>query len=135
MTGKRGDHTFGLFCGARRGNESTVSGLFESDSETLEQENTAVVGRYSYGFADTSSVGVLLTARDGDDYRNVVGGLDGRWKINDQNSIEFQYLQAETVYPEATAIEFEQPLDAFSGQGHLLNYNFDSRNWFAGAVL
>jgi len=133
LTGKRGDHTFGLFTALDAETNLLFPGLFESDSETLEQENTALVGRYSYGFGDASSVGVLLTARDGDDYRNVVGGVDGRWKINDQHSIEFQYLQTETEYPEATAIEFEQPLSAFSGQAGLIDYDFDSRNWFAGA--
>ncbi len=133
LTGKRGDHTFGLFAALDAETNLLFPGLFESDSETLEQENTAVVGRYSFGFADTSSVGVLLTARDGDDYQNVVGGVDGRWKINDQHSIVFQHLLTETEYPDAVAIEFEQPLDTFSGQASLLGYDFDSRNWFAGA--
>ena len=132
LTGKRGDHTFGLFAALDAETNLLFPGLFESDSETLEQENTAIVGRYSYGFADTSSVGALLTARDGDDYRNVVVGIDGRWKINDQHRIEFQYLQTETEYPDAVAIEFEQPLDTFSGEGSLLGYNYGSRNWFGG---
>ena len=132
LTGKRGDHTFGLFAALDAETNLLFPGLFESDSETLEQENTAVVGRYSYGFADTSSVGALLTARDGDDYRNVLAGIDGRWKINDQHRIEFQHLQTETEYPEAVAIEFEQPLDTFSGEGSLLSYSYGSRNWFGG---
>lgn len=133
LTGKRGDHTFGLFAALDAETNLLFPGLFESDSETLEQENTAIVGRYSYGFADTSSVGALLTARDGDDYRNVLAGIDGRWKINDQHRIEFQHLQTETEYPEAVAIEFEQPLDTFSGEGSLLSYSYGSRNWFGGA--
>lgn len=133
LTGKRGNHTFGLFAALDAETNLLFPGLFESDSETLEQENTAFVGRYSYGFADTSSVGVLLTARDGDDYRNVVGGFDGRWKINDQHRIQFQYLQTETEYPEEIAIEFDQPLDVFSGDASLISYNYDSRNWFGGA--
>ena len=135
LTGKRGDHTYGLFAALDAETNLLFPGLFESDSETLEQENTAVVGRYSYGFADTSSVGVLLTARDGDDYRNIVGGVDGRWKINDQHRIEFQHLQTETEYPEAVAIEFDQPLDTFSGEASLLNYDYGSRNWFGGATI
>ena len=34
---------------------------FGSDSTTLEQDNTAFVGRYSYGFGESSYVGGLLT--------------------------------------------------------------------------
>jgi len=132
LTGKRGDNTFGLFAALDAETNLLFPGLFESDSETLEQENTAFVGRYSYGFADTSSIGVLLTARDGDDYQNVVGGLDGRWKINDQHRIFFQFLQTETEYPDEVVVEFEQPLGSFSGQGSLIGYNYSSRNWFGG---
>jgi hypothetical protein len=135
LTGKRGDHTFGVFAALDAETNLLFPGLFESDSETLEQENTAVVGRYSYGFADTSSLGVLLTARDGDNYRNVLGGFDGRWKINDQHRIEFQHLQTETEYPDAVATEFEQPQGAFSGEATLLNYNYGSRSWFGGATF
>lgn len=130
LTGKRGNHTFGLFGALDAETTLLFPDMFESDSETLDQENTAIVGRYSLGFADTSSVGVLVTARDGDDYRNVVGGFDGRWKLNDQHSIEFQYLQSETEYPLATAIEFEQPLGRFTGHGGEVEYSYNSRNWY-----
>ncbi len=135
LTGKRGNHTYGLFAALDAETNLLFPGLFESDSETLEQENTAIVGRYSYGFADTSSVGMLLTARDGDDYQNVVGGIDGRWKINDQHWFNFQHLQTETEYPDAVASEFEQPLGAFSGQASLLSYDYGSRNWFGNATF
>jgi hypothetical protein len=135
LTGKQGNHTYGLFTALDAETNLLFPGLFESDSETLEQENTAVVGRYSYGFTDTSSVGVLVTARDGEDYRNIVGGIDGRWKINDQHSINFQYLQTETEYPEAIATEFEQPLGTFSGDATVLDYDYGSRNWFGGVTL
>jgi len=135
LTGKRGSHTYGLFAALDAETNLLFPGLFESDSETLEQENTAVVGRYSYGFADTSSIGALITARDGDDYQNLVGGVDGRWKINDQNTIEFQHLQTQTEYPQATAEEFDQPLGTFSGQASLLRYRYSSRNWFGHAAF
>jgi len=135
LTGKQGSHTYGLFAALDAETNLLFPGLFESDSETLEQENTAIVGRYSYGFADTSSIGVLITGRDGDDYQNVVAGVDGRWKINDQHSFDFQHLQTETEYPDDIAVEFEQPLGQFSGQASLLGYRYSSRNWFGQAVF
>ena len=70
------------------------------------------------------------TARDGDDYRNVLGGIDGRWRISDQHVIDFQHLQTETEYPLTIAVEFDQPLDAFTGRATTLNYAYNSRNWF-----
>jgi len=134
LTGKQGSHTYGLFAALDAETNLLFPGLFESDSETLEQENTAIVGRYSYGFADTSSIGALVTARDGDDYQNIVAGVDGRLKINDQHSFDFQHLQSETEYPDDVATEFEQPLGQFSGQASLLGYRYSSRNWFGRAA-
>ena len=132
LTGKKGENTFGAFAALDAETNLLFPGLYSSDTETLEQSNTAFVGRYSRGFADTSSIGALVTTREGNDYHNYVGGLDARWKLNDQHSLEFQYLQSDTAYPEATAIEFEQPLETFSGHATFLAYKYDSRDWFGG---
>lgn len=131
LTGKRGDHTFGFFMAEDAETNLLFPGAFDSDSETLDLSNTALVGRYNYGFGNTSSLGVLVTARDSESYHNIVGGLDGRWKFSDQHSIEFQYLTSDTEYPLATAIEFEQPLTRFSGDAAKVRYEFRSRDWFA----
>jgi len=133
LTGKRGPHTFGMVLAEDAETNLLFPGVFSSDSETFDQSNTALVGRYSFGFANTSSLGVLLTARNGDDYENIVAGIDGRWKFNDQHAIEFQHLDSTTEYPAAAAIEFEQPLDRFSGDATKIRYEYDSRNWFANA--
>lgn len=130
LTGRRGDHTFGFFMAEDAETNLLFPGVFDSDSETLEQSNTALVGRYSYGFENTSSIGALVTARDGTDYQNVVAGVDGRWKINDQHSLDFQHLESETEYPAGIVEEYEQPLDRFSGGATKLRYEYRSRNWF-----
>ncbi len=133
VTGKRGPHTFGLFAAEDAVTNLLFPGLYGSDTETLEQSNTALVGRYSFGFANTSSIGALVTAREGDDYHNYVAGVDGRWKINDQHSVVVQHVETDTQYPLATAIEFDQPVDAFAGRGTRIAYDFDSRTWFGRA--
>lgn len=130
LTGKRGNHTFGVFMAEDAETNLLFPGVYDSDSDTLDVSNTALVGRYNYGFANTSSLGVLVTARDGDEYSNVVGGLDGRWKFNDQHSLEFQYLSSGTEYPLAVAAEFEQPVDSFSGDAARVKYEYRSRDWF-----
>lgn len=131
LTGKRGDHTFGVMAAEDAVTNLLFPGLFGSDSTTLEQSNTTLVGRYSRGFGNTSSIGGLLTVRDGDGYHNYVGGFDARWKINDQHTLNAQYLETDTEYPDAVAIEFDQPLGSFEGEGVFLGYEFDSRDWYA----
>lgn len=132
LTGKRGNNTFGVFAARDAITNLLFPGPFESASTSLEQANTAFVGRYSRGFGDTSSIGGLVTVRDGDDYHNYVGGVDGRWKINDQHALQMQYLKSKTEYPNEVAIDFEQPLGEFDGRSMMVGYDYDSRNWFAG---
>ena len=129
LTGKRGDHTFGLIAAQDAVTNLLLPYRYESDSTTLEQSNTAFIGRYSYGFGNTSSIGSLLTMRDGDGYHNRVAGIDGRWKHGDRHTFSFQHLRSETLYPEDVSSEFDQPFDEFSGNSSLARYDFDSRNW------
>jgi hypothetical protein len=132
LSGKRGENTFGVIAAQDAITNLLFPGQFGSDSTTLEQSNTAFIGRYSRGFGSTSSVGAVLTVREGDGYRNHAGGLDARWRINDQHTLSAQYLKSETEYPLDVAEEFEQPVGAFDGSAALFRYEFDSRNWFGG---
>jgi hypothetical protein len=131
LTGKRGKNTFGVFVAEDEKTNLIFPAATESDSESLSQENTAVVGRYSRSFGDASTVGALVTARSGDDYHNTVGGFDARWKINDQHSVQAQYLRSDTEYPFEVATDFDQPLDSFDGHAAFAAYEYDSRDWFA----
>ena len=130
LTGKRGENTFGVFATQDEVTNLLFPGAFESDVTTLEQSNTALVGRYSRGFGNTSSVGGLVTVRDGDGYHNYVAGLDGRWKINNQHTLTVQHLESETEYPTEVVTEFEQPQGAFDGSATVVRYQFEGRYWF-----
>jgi hypothetical protein len=130
LTGKRGDNTFGVFFAEDDRTDLVLPGPTGSDSESLAQENTVFVGRYSRSFADQSAVGGLLTTRSGDDYHNTVGGLDLSWKLSDQHRVQAQYLRSETAYPTGIVEDFGQPSGTFTGYATRLAYNYDSRNWF-----
>jgi hypothetical protein len=131
LTGKRGNNTFGVFVAQDEVTNLIFPGAFGSDSESFDEENNAFVGRYSRSFGESSSVGGLVTVRNGEGYHNYVGGLDMRWKISDQHDIRLQYLSSDTQYPTDVAIEFEQPLTAFDGTAAYASYDYSSRNWFA----
>ncbi|MDJ0940306.1 MAG: DUF5916 domain-containing protein [Woeseiaceae bacterium] len=131
LTGKRGDNTYGFFASQDEVTNLIFPGAFGSDSESLDQSNTAFVGRYARSFGEGSSVGALVTTRSGDDYHNYVGGLDLRWRITDNHNIRAQYLRSDTEYPDEVAEDFDQPLDSFGGHGATIGYDYDSRNWFA----
>lgn len=133
ITGKRGSNTFGFYVADDDITNLLFPGPTGSDSESLAMSNTSIVGRYSRSIGDSSSIGALLTARDGDGYHNTVGGFDMRWRINDQHTLRAQVLRSDTDYPDDIASEFEQPLDAFSGDAAQADYNYESRDWFGFA--
>jgi hypothetical protein len=133
LTGKRGNHTLAAFAAQDAITNLIFPSALSSDGTSLDQENTAFVGRYNYGFGDASSVGALLTTRTSDDYHNYLGGFDVRWKINDQHSIQAQYVRTDTEYSDEIAIEFEQPLGTFAGSGEYFTYEYETRSWFAYA--
>jgi hypothetical protein len=130
LTGKRGDHTFGVLVVEDAVTNLLFPGAYESDSTSLEQSNTTMIGRYSRGFGQTSSIGGVLALRDGDGYHNYVGGVDVRWKLSDQHTLTAQILESESQYPLATASEFGQRTGTFGGDAAMASYEFDSRNWF-----
>ncbi|MCH8101297.1 MAG: carbohydrate binding family 9 domain-containing protein [Proteobacteria bacterium] len=129
LTGKRGNNTFGVFAARDEATNLLFPGPFGSDSTSLDEAYTALVGRYSRGFGNASSFGGLVTVRDGDSYHNYVGGVDGTWRINDQHEVQAQYLKSKTEYPDDIAVEFDQPLGEFEGSSMTAEYNYDSRNW------
>jgi len=129
ITGKRGSNTFGFFATDDATTNLLFPGATGSDSESLDVTNTSIVGRYSRSIGNASSIGALVTARDGDDYHNYVGGLDAHWRINDQHNVRAQILRSDTDYPDLVAADYEQPLDAFSGNAAQAEYNYDSRDW------
>ncbi|MBT8145045.1 MAG: hypothetical protein KJO55_10110, partial [Gammaproteobacteria bacterium] len=133
ITGKLGADSFGFYVTEDRLTNLIFPGPFRSDSESLAVDNQALVARYSRGFGQASTVGGLVTARSADDYSNTVAGIDARWKINDQHSVQGQYLRSETEYPAAVSTEFDQPLGKFNGDALALRYDYGSRNWFGYA--
>ncbi len=129
LTGRRDRHTFGVV-GARDEITNLIfPGAEGSESTSLDDPNDSFVGRYSYAFGEASTVGTLFTLRQGDGYHNYVGGIDTRWRINDQHNLRVQVLLSDTEYPDELAIEFEQPLGTFGGHAATVQYDYDTRNW------
>ncbi len=124
FTGKQAGHGFGVFVARDDdpppviipGNEA--SGILDLPGEI----DTGVV-RYRRDVRANSTLGLLLTVRDGDDYHNRVGGVDGFLRLSQVDSLRFQYLRSDTRYPGAAGSLDD---DAF-----VVDYDHVSRNWVA----
>ena len=131
LTGKRGNHTFGTFAARDDVTNLLFPGAEGSDATVLEAQNDVYIARYSYGFGDSgSSVGAILTAREGNEYHNVVSGIDARWRINDNHTVVTQFLTSETEYPDQVVVDFDQPMGRFDGNAFVFNYGYSTRTWF-----
>ncbi len=131
LTGKSGAHTFGAFIAEDDITNLLLPGSLQSDSESLDEGNQAIVGRYSLSFGDASNVGALFTSRRGSGYSNQVAGFDSRWRINDQHNIRAQFLHSQTEYPDTFARDNDQTVGRFDGDALAFYYDYESRNWFA----
>jgi hypothetical protein len=131
LTGQPGDNAFGAFVARDAVTNLLFPGPLTSQQVLLEETNDTAVGHFSRSVLDNSQVGALVTMRHGDDYRNDVGGFDGRIRLGGQHSLRFQLLHSSTEYPEATAAAYAQPLGKFDGDAAMLRYNYSSREWFA----
>ncbi len=134
LTGKVGRTAMGFFAA-----EDTLTNLVFPSNQgsmqaSLDQNATGGVFRLRQDIGKMSTLGVLYTGRVGADYGNHVAGADGFLRLDDKNSIVFQYLHSETDYPAAVAADFGQDADRFGGDAFTLEYQHFSRKWIIDAV-
>ena len=129
LSGKQGKNGLGVFVAEDTVTNLVFPGSQGSDSDSFDFASTDAVLRYRRDFGANSAVGVLLTSREGGDYRNAVGGIDGLYRIGSSDSIQFQYLSSQTEYPLQIAADFEQPVGSFSDDALRLRYLHSAREW------
>src|SRR6185503_3749580 len=129
FTGRTGDNTIGVFATNDTVTNLLFPGAFGSRTTSLAEDNDGFVGRYTRAFGGTSTIGALVTSRQGDGYSNEVMGVDGRYDINDQNILRFQYLDSRTEYPASVVTDFAQAAE-LDGDAWRMEYRYGSRNWF-----
>lgn len=133
ITGKEGSNTIGAYMVRDTLTNLVFPGSEGSDSTTLSMDTTASVLRYKRDFGNKYTVGLMFTNREGTDYYNRVFGIDGDFRFTSKDRIRMQILGSSTLYPDATAEEFEQPKDRFNDKALDIVYQHDSRN-FSGHV-
>jgi len=136
LTGRSPTSTYGVFLAEDAVTTLLFPGPLESSNHVLGQSNRVLVGRYAHAFGENAStLGALITSRSGRGYGNAVAGIDGRFRISDRHNVRFQYLESETEYPADVAARFGQPQAAFRGDALSIEYDFDSRQWWAEIEL
>lgn len=134
FTGKIGSNALGLFVTRDRVNSLIFPGSQGSDQTVGAGDVTGAVGRYRRDVGESSTIGVLVTDREGADYHNRVAGVDGRLRLTGRASLSFQYAHSDTRYPDAIARAFQQPTGSFAGALAMARAEYETRNWDLSTV-
>jgi hypothetical protein len=127
LTGKEGPHTIGGYIVQDDVTNLIIPGSQGSDGTSLNASNLATVLRYERDIGDRHTLGALITDREGDDYSNRVAGLDGDFRVTEQDRIMLQLLGSSTLYPGDVAAAFEQPSGDFEDLAAELVYQHETR--------
>ena len=135
VTGQSDSHSFGVFAANDKHTAFLIPGNQGSDLVTLEdQKSENLVVRYSKDLGKKNNIGVLLTNRSGDDYSNQVFSVDGKYWIDQNNSISYQLMSSDSKYSDQVMTDYDSVDEKnISDNAYSVGYNHDSRNWWAYA--
>jgi hypothetical protein len=128
---REGKNAFGTFVTRDDINNLIIPSNQASRTASIDQKVDAGVLRYRRDIGERSSIGVVYTGREADDYHNHVAGLDGLLRFTKSDTVRVQYLRSDTLYPEDLARRTGQELDSFDGGGFQAQYDHFSRSWRA----
>ncbi len=128
LTGKIAEGALGVFLTQDRINNLIIPSNQFSEMESVDQDVTGAVLRYRRDIGRSSTIGVLYTGREATDYHNRVAGVDGVIQLASSDTLEFQYLYSDTLYPEEVAERQNQSPDAFGGNGFTVGYRHRTRS-------
>ena len=109
LTARQGDHQLGIFLTDDDSTNILVPGNRGSSIAEIDDESQAAVIRYRNNTSDKLTLGWISTLRQAEDYENAVHGIDGRYKLTDEDVFRLQTLHSETEYPDDL---YEQFCDA-----------------------
>lgn len=133
LSGKSGKHTYGLFLAQDEVNNILLPSNQGTGFATLPGEVESGVFRYRRDVGRNSTVGALLTSRQGDNgYSNTAMGVDGFFRLSQKDTVQFQYLHTETDYPETLSDRVNET--EVDGSGILAGYTHQVRKWKATAT-
>lgn len=139
LTGKSDGNSYGLLLA---NDEQTAFLLPRNQGSSvfqMDQESQIAVGRYKADVGERSTIGVLATARQGDDYGNYVASVDGTYALDDKNRFQYQWAYAHSDNPEQLVqryndngeadVQLSKDFTRQQDKAYSLNYYHDTRNY------
>lgn len=135
LTGKYGKNGIGVFLTEDEVNTVLIPSNQNTSIASLEGNVTNSVVRYRRDIGSNSTIGALLTDRQGDaGYQNRLYGVDSFLRLSPKNSLQIQALRSETHYPDTVRQTYLQKEGELAGEALYADFNHFSNHWFAGAT-
>ncbi len=130
LTGKVGKSAFGFFVAEDdRTNLLLPGDQFSLTTSLRDVKTTDAALRYRRDLGASSTLGAIATHREGGDYFNTVGGLDGLWRASASDVVTVQALGSRTEYPASFAETFDLPTGRLDGSALRVAYEHSAREW------
>lgn len=129
ISGKEGKNAIGIFSSQDTLTNLLFPGAEGSTASSLGQNSYANVIRYRRDVGKSSTLGLLATDREGEDYHNRLVGLDGILRITQSDTFAFQFLGSQTAYPEEVAKEFSQDTGELKGYAVHMEFARQKRSY------
>lgn len=129
LTGKSGDHTYGVLTANDQSTNFLIPRSLGSSVASLgEEESKVAIGRYRYDIFENSTIGALVTDRDGEDYGNTVVSVDAVLRPTEQDTVSIQTMQSTSDYPILIQNNYSQD-SSLSGSSNRMEYRHNDRRW------
>ncbi|NIM12684.1 MAG: hypothetical protein GTO45_11265 [Candidatus Aminicenantes bacterium] len=128
LTGKEGRHAIGFFTVRDSITNLLFPGSQGSRRTSLPIDTMGSVLRYRFDLGKSSTAGLLVTDREGNDYSNRLGGVDADIRITPKDRLIFQFLGSQTHYSPDVSMDYNQPHGNFWGTALDVSYLHDARS-------
>jgi len=131
LTGKVGRGVIGVFTARDEVTNLLIPAPQSSQVDSIAQENQSTAVRYRRDLGRSSTIGVLVTDREGERYHNRVGGLDLSLRPTPTHQLRLQVLGSSTRYPGEVQENAGQPAGTLEGSAIDLFYSHQTRDYEA----
>jgi len=129
ISGKKGKNTIGFFSAQDQLTNLLFPGSQGSSSGSLNQRSFSNVLRYRRDIGGGSTLGILMTDREGEQYHNRLAGLDGLLRLNKSDLVTFQFLGSQTAYPDSFAKDYSQDTGELYGYAANIGISRQKKNY------
>jgi uncharacterized protein DUF5916/cellulose/xylan binding protein with CBM9 domain len=128
VTGKEGKNAFGAIVARDTRTNLLIPSSQFSRLRFLEEANTSTILRYRRDLAGSgSTIGGLLTSREGTDYHNRVLGIDSLYRWGEGEAVRIEVLGSDTLDPRPLAESLGERPGSRRGHASRLVYQHQSR--------